>query len=252
MYQKFVQVRGGMNHVIPLLDMQHDLDRIIETITGRTRLIFLDNPNNPTGSVIEPERLESFLSRVPEEVIVALDEAYLDFMDKQLRPDTVSLVRSRDGACGVVCLRTFSKAYGLAGLRIGFGLMDPLISSCLHKVRQPFNINQVALAGAQAALKDLDFYQKTISETSAGKKFLMAELAGMGLASRPSQTNFFLIDVQGDATALYRMMLQKGVIVRSMQAYGFPHHIRINVGTAAENVRFLETLAECLQERDNG
>jgi histidinol-phosphate aminotransferase len=248
MYQKFVQVRGGKNHIIGLSGMQHDLERILATISDRTRLIFLDNPNNPTGTAILPDDLEYFLARVPERVVVALDEAYLDFMDAALKPDTRALISERPGDCGVVCLRTFSKAYGLAGVRIGFGLMDPRISSCLHKVRQPFNINQVALTGAEAALKDVGFYRKTITETTRGKRYLVDQLAGLGLTTYPSQTNFFLIDIKGDATKLYQAMLKKGVIVRSMAAYGFPEFIRINIGTAAENERFLESLAACLKE----
>jgi len=248
MYQKFVQVRGGKNHVVALRDMYHDLEKIVDMISEKTRLIFLDNPNNPTGTALNPNDLTGFLARLPESVIVVLDEAYIDFMDKELRVDSISLINDTEGCCGVVCLRTFSKAYGLAGLRIGFGLMDAKIAACLHKVRQPFNINQVALTGALAALQDTGFYQQTISETKEGKNYLVKELAVLGCKSYPSQTNFFLIDVGGDATVLYQAMLKKGVIVRSMKAYGFADFIRINVGTGAENNRFLKALKICLEE----
>jgi histidinol-phosphate aminotransferase len=248
MYQKFVQVRGGVNHVVPLKNMYHDLESMSGMISDKTRLIFLDNPNNPTGTALSPEELERFFLQVPESVIVVLDEAYIDFMDDHLRTDTNTLISDIQGRCAVVCMRTFSKAYGLAGLRIGFGLMDNKIAACLHKVRQPFNINQLALTGAQAALQDIAFYRKTISETREGKDYLVKELAALGCKSYPSQTNFFLIDVGGDATRLYQAMLQKGVIVRSMKPYGYGNFIRINVGTSAENNRFLKGLEHCLKE----
>ncbi len=248
MYQKFVQIRGGVNHVVALSDMSHDLAAIADRAGERTKLIFLDNPNNPTGSYLPRLRLLDFLDRLPEHILVVLDEAYVDFMDETLRIDTTSLLTPRSGRCGVVSLRTFSKAYGLAGLRVGFGLMAPEVAACLHKVRQPFNVNQLALVGANAALQDQFFYQETLRITEEGKKTLMAGVERLGCRSFPSQTNFFLIDVGGDATTLYEAMLRQGVIVRSMKAYGYPNYIRINVGTAAENARFLETLQSCLAE----
>jgi histidinol-phosphate aminotransferase len=248
MYQKFVQIRGGVNHVVPLRNMTHDLDAIVGLVSDRTRLIFLDNPNNPTGTMIAAKRFDAFLARLPEQVIVVLDEAYVDFAEEEHRLDTCSLVTARDGRCAVVALRTFSKAYGLAGLRVGYCFSAAEIAACLHKVRQPFNINQLALVGARAALDDVAFYRQTLETTNAGKRMLMAGVEALGCRSYPSQTNFFLIDVGGSATVLYEAMLLKGVIVRSMQAYGFPQCIRITVGTAAENERFLAALSECLRE----
>ena len=248
MYQKIVQVRGGVNHVLPLKDMHHDLAAIQKKITEKTRLIFLDNPNNPTGTAIPPVELYQFLSDIPDSVIVVLDEAYVDFMDKKLQVDFYSLIRNVDGRCPVVFLRTFSKAYGLAGLRIGYGLMARDIAACLHKVRQPFNINQMAQIGALAALDDEEYYQRTLERTAAGIAYLRKEADKLGCRSYSSQTNFFLIDVQGGADKLYQAMLYKGVIVRSMSAYGFADFIRVTVGTEEENNRFLTSLAECLKE----
>jgi histidinol-phosphate aminotransferase len=249
MYQKIVQVRGGENFIVPLKDMAHDLGVILEMVSEKTRLIFLDNPNNPSGTIIPPGELYTFLSNVPEHVIVVLDEAYIDFVGKEFQVDIYSLISNSDNRCGVVSMRTMSKAYGLAGIRIGFGLMDAQIASCLHKVRQPFNINQMALVGAEAALGDDEFYKKTLSLTEKGKKYLSVEVDKMGCSCFHSHTNFFLIDVRGDATVLYEAMLRRGVIVRSMSAYGFPDFIRINIGTEQENNRFLialrESLAEC-------
>lgn len=248
MYQKVVQVRGGVNIILPLKDMNHDLEAILENITDRTRLIFLDNPNNPTATAIAPEKLYTFLSKVPETVLVVLDEAYMDFMDSEMQVDAYSLIRNSKGRCGVVFLRTFSKAYGLAGIRVGYGLMDAEIVSALHRVRQPFNVNKMAQVAAVAALGDTEFYEKTLRGTKEGKAWLRKEVEKLGCTTHPSQTNFFLIDVKGDAAALYEAMLYKGVIIRSMKPYGYSHVIRITVGTDKENHRFIGALAECLGE----
>lgn len=252
MYQKFVQIRGGHNHVVALRDMHHDLDTIASLVTPQTNLIFIDNPNNPTGTLLSQERLHAFLAELPDHLVVVLDEAYIDFVDQDQWYDTLSLVDGREGHCGVALLRTFSKAYGLAGLRIGYGIMDVALADSLHKVRQPFNINLLAQRAALAALDDDDFYQQTLSKTAAGKRFLMEGVQQLGCSPLPSQTNFFLIDVHTDATTLYEAMLRKGVIIRSMKAYGFETFIRINVGTEQENERFLSTLGEALKECGNG
>ncbi len=246
MYQKIVQVRGGVNRVVPLSGMKHDLEVIYDTISEKTRLVFLDNPNNPTGTVIDPVHLREFLSKVPESVIVVLDEAYVDYMDEASRIIPQTLVRHRKGCCPVVLLRTFSKAYGLPGLRVGYGVMNTEVAACLHKVRQPFNVNRMAQVGALAALEDESFYLQTLDNTRTGLRLLSREVGKVGCISYPSQTNFFLIDVKGDADALYRDMLCRGVIVRSMSSYGFPHFIRVTIGTKEENIRFLAALKDCM------
>lgn len=250
MYQKIVQVRGGINHVVPLQDMRHDLGGIKKLVSEKTRLIFLDNPNNPTGTAIPPVQLYRFLSDIPESVIVVLDEAYVDFMEKKLQVDFYSLIRNVEGRCPVVFLRTFSKAYGLSGLRVGYGMMAREIAECLHKVRQPFNINQMAQVGALVALEDEEYYQLTLDKTAKARDYLRREVDKLGCKSYPTETNFFLIDVQGSADELYQAMLHKGVIVRSMSAYGFTNFIRVTFGTEEENKRFLTCLADCLTELD--
>ena len=252
MYQKFVQIRGGRNHVVELKEMHHDLDEIAALASPATRLIFIDNPNNPTGTLLSRDRLNGFLAKLPDHLIVVLDEAYIDFVDRDQRYDTLYLLDERQGRCAVVLLRTFSKAYGLAGLRIGFGIMAAPLAACLHKVRQPFNINLIAQQGALAALSDDDFYELTLRKTAAGKRYLTEGVGQLGCTPFPSQTNFFLIDVHTDATALYEVMLKKGVIVRSMKAYGFDTFIRVNVGTDVENDRFLAALGEALRECGHG
>lgn len=246
MYQKFVQVRGGKNTVLPLKDMEHDLDAIVQAVNDRTRLIFLDNPNNPCGTFFSGQRFEKFLHSLPESVILVLDEAYVDFVEPEERIDVLSYIRKSESIPAVVALRTFSKAFGLAGLRVGFGLMHREIAALLHRVRQPFNINLPAQVGGLAALSDVAHYNKTLNGTRAGRKWLSEQVEKLGCRAYPSHTNFFLIDVRGDATELYEAMLHKGVIVRSMKAYGYPDFIRITVGTEAENTRFIGALADCL------
>ncbi|WPD23065.1 MAG: histidinol-phosphate transaminase [Candidatus Electrothrix scaldis] len=248
MYQKFVQVRGGTNVVIPLKDMVHNLETISAAVTERTKLIFLDNPNNPCATLVSKEDFAAFLTKLPEEVVVVLDEAYIDFVEQEKRIDVLSLIREPEGIPAVVALRTFSKAFGLSGLRVGFGIMHADIASLLHRVRQPFNINLPAQAGALAALSDTEHYEKTMTGTAAGREWLSEQVRALGCVPYASCTNFFLIDVQGDATALYDAMLYKGVIVRSMKAYGYPHFIRITIGTEQENQRFVAALKDCLKE----
>ena len=252
MYQKFVQVRGGGNVVIPLRDMAHDLEAIRAAVTDRTRLIFIDNPNNPTGTLIAREDFHRFLAGLPPEVVVVLDEAYVDFVDPAERIDILECLRHAETLPAVVALRTFSKAFGLAGLRVGFGVMHREIASLLHRVRQPFNINLPAQAGALAALGDREHYDHTLRATAEQRRWLQETVAGLGCLPYPSHTNFFLINVHGDAARLYEAMLHKGVIVRAMQAYGFPQFIRVTVGTAEENQRFATALQACLQELGYG
>ncbi len=247
MYQKFVQVRGGVNHVVALKELGHDLAGIAKKITQRTKLIFLDNPNNPTGTAIDPGTLRDFIDAVPNGVVVVLDEAYVDFMDPALRPDPAEYLSAKRVGCPVVFLRTFSKAYGLAGLRIGYGVMVEELASTLHKVRQPFNVNRLAQVGALAALDDTNHYRTTLAGTREGMEFLHREVGRLGCRCFPSQANFFLIDVGGEADLLYQEMLTRGVIVRAMRAYGFPHFIRITVGTKIENRRFIEALSLSLR-----
>jgi len=248
MYQKFVQVRGGSNIVLELKDMVHDLSAIVDAVTERTRLIFLDNPNNPCGTHIGREAFNNFLKQLPESVIVVLDEAYIDFVPPEQRIDIHELIRDREGLPAVVALRTFSKAFGLAGLRVGFGIMHPEIASLLHRVRQPFTVNLPGQIGALAALDDTEHYQKTMDGTRDGIAWLTRQVEALGCHAYPTYTNFFLIDVRGDATKLFTAMLYKGVIVRSMKAYGYPNFIRITVGTSKENSRFVTALGQCLQD----
>lgn len=248
-YQNVVQAQGGVNRVVPLKDMRHDLAAILAAVSERTRMIFLDNPNNPTGTVFSAAEFEDFLGRVPEGVIVVLDEAYVDFVDPELRLDAR---RYLDGPVPVVALRTFSKAYGLAGLRVGYGLMREELTDYLHRVRQPFNVNIPAQVGALAALEDEEHYRLTLETTVREKARLAAAVTELGCRAFASQANFFLIDIGGDGRALYEHLLRQGVIVRPMNAYGYPGYIRITPGKPAENDRFLRSLEQSLKELGYG
>jgi len=249
MYQKFVQVQGGVNRVVHLHKMEHDLKQILCQINDKTRLIFLDIPNNPTGSLIRPAEFDAFLAQVPEQVLVVLDEAYVDFVAPAERLDAVSYIHA---GRPVVALRTFSKAYGLSGLRLGYGIMAAELAGYLHRVRQPFNVNSLAQIGGLAALTDDEHYQKTLAMTREQREWLMAAVAATGCRPIASHTNFFLIDVGGKARELYEKLLTQGVIVRPMQAYGYPEYIRITVGLPAENDRFVKALAKARQELGYG
>jgi len=221
-------------------DFIHDLDGMLDAITEHTRLVFIANPNNPTGTVVGQEALDRFMDQVPAHVVVVFDEAYFEFWHDA--PDTLKYIAE---GRNVVILRTFSKAYGLAGLRIGYGLAAPSIAAILQKARQPFNTNAMAQAGALAALTDTDHVQKTIGMNDAGLKFYADAFDKRGMEYVPSVANFILVKV-GDGDAVFQAMLEKGVIVRAMRGYKLPGWVRISVGTQAENERCLEVLDEVL------
>ena len=244
-YQKMVQSQGGINRVVELKNLHHDLDAIAAQVTGKTRLIFLDNPNNPTGTAFTAEEFEAFLGKIPESVIVVLDEAYVDFVDESIRIDARKFLNHNTP---VVALRTFSKAYGLAGLRVGYGLMRPEIADYLHRLRQPFNVNTLAQVGALACLDDDEHYQKTMTMTKEGMAWLHEEIKKLGCRPLSSHANFFLVDVGVSGKILYEKMLSQGVIIRPMAAYGLPNFIRITIGLPAENQRLVKAMAAALAE----
>jgi histidinol-phosphate aminotransferase len=214
-----------------------------DRIDDSTRLVFICNPNNPTGTVVSQADFDGFMQRVPENVVVVVDEAYIEFARD---PDCLKTGRPSDLARPLVTLRTFSKVYGLAGLRVGYGIMPAGLADILHRVRQPFNVNTLAQSAATAALDDSDFLKQTLDLVHGGLDELYAGLDRMGLTYFDTQTNFFLIDVGQPAAAVFENMLRQGVIVRSMKAYGFPNYIRVNVGLETENRRFLNALEAVL------
>ncbi len=240
-YGLMVQAAGGMGIRVPLKDFVHDLEGMAAAVTSRTRLVFLNNPNNPTGTVISRTDFERFRGRLPKDVIIVLDEAYMEFADPAL---TFTGLEYQEGDPPVVVLRTFSKAYGLAGLRIGYGVMPPPVAEFLHRVRQPFNVNVLAQVGALAALDDEPFLRRTLEAVREGLEFFFREFALMGVPAFPTQTNFLLVDVGTDARKVYEALLWRGVIVRAMNSYGLNTHIRVTVGRPEENQRLIKALRE--------
>ena len=218
----------------------HDLDAMAAAITDKTRLLFIANPNNPTGTIVDEETIDRFMAKVPEHVVVVFDEAYYEFVTDA--PDTLKYVKQGKN---VIVLRTFSKAYGLAGLRIGYGLGAPQVVEILQKARQPFNTNEVAQRAALASLADVAHVQATVSNNAIGLSFYETNFQQMGLEYVPSVANFILVNV-GDGDRLFAEMLKQGVIVRAMRGYKLPGWVRISIGTEAENHRCLEVMKKVI------
>ena len=242
-YRSVCQAVGCEIREVPLKDFTHDLSGMLQAVTARTKLVFLGNPNNPTGTCISPTDLHDFVQELPRDVILVVDEAYREFVPRHLQPDFLRPIR--DGRY-LLALRTFSKAYGLAGLRIGYGIAPVEMVEILNRVRQPFNVNTLAQRGALAALNDTDHLEETVRITEAGRRNLQSRLEELGLLCIPSVANFILVNVRLDGRAIADALLRKGIIVRSMEGYGLPTHIRVTVGTPQENTRAIKVLAEVL------
>ena len=240
-YEIMIRCSGAVPVEVPLKGTSTNLDGMLECISPKTRLVFITNPHNPTGSLISKEALDNFVTALPADVVLVLDEAYIEFVRDQDCPNSIDYL---DSGKIVVGLRTFSKAYGLAGLRIGFGLMPSSIADILNRVRQPFNVNSLAQDAAIAALEDESFLEETVKLVSDELDFIYAALDDLGMEYFKSQANFLLIKVVKDANEVFEDLLKQGVIVRSMTSYGYPDCIRVNVGLHAENVRFLEALGK--------
>jgi len=247
MYGLLTQAVGGIYRPVPLREMRVNLKAIAQAVTPQTRLIILCNPNNPTGTAFIRQEWEDFLAVVPATVTVVLDEAYIDFADDPQVPSCLEYLTEDRPLVG---LRTFSKAYGLAGLRIGYGFGPSELMDYLNRLRMPFNVNRLAQAAARAALQDTDFLARTRELVIAEKDRLYRELTRLSLKFIPSQTNFVLIRVPRPGKEVFQAMLKEGVIIRAMDAYGFPDYIRVNLGLPAENRRFLEALQKVLGSGD--
>ncbi|NNL78462.1 MAG: histidinol-phosphate transaminase [Desulfobacterales bacterium] len=242
-YKIMISSCGAIPVGVPLKSHATDLDGMLDRISPQTRLIFLTNPHNPTGSLIAKKDFDSFIEDLPSNIVVVLDEAYIEFVRDTDYPNSAEYLQSEKTVVG---LRTFSKAYGLAGIRIGYGLMPPFLTELLHRVRQPFNVNSLANVAAIAALDDKEFLANTLRLVHDELDFLYAGLDNLGIRYLKSQANFFLIQVGKNADEVFEDLLKLGVIVRSMTSYGYPDRVRVNIGLHAENVRLLESLAKVL------
>jgi len=247
MYEIYATTVNSTLIKVPLKDHVHDLPAMADRVTDRTKIIFIANPNNPTGTMVGRREIAELIERVPPHVTVVLDEAYYEFVDPAVRPETIRYVL--DGK-NVVVTRTFSKAYALAGLRVGYAIAPIDLAGYMDRVRSPFNVNLIAQFAGAAALSDAEHLRKSIEINRAGRAQLEHGAAKLGLEFIPSAANFVLVDVSGpngrDGRSVYNALLHKGVIVRPTAGFGLPNHIRVSVGTSDQIDRFLQALSEVL------
>lgn len=247
-YPILTQAAGAKATVVPAKDWGNDLAAMKARITDHTRLVFIANPNNPTGTWLPGEALEAFIRDLPRRTLALVDEAYFEYashpaMGAQDYPDTLRWVQKYPN---LIVARTFSKAYGIAGLRVGYGVSHPDVADLMNRVRPPFNVNNAALAAATAALADTDHLARTQETNTAGMRQLEAGFKAMGLGFIPSVGNFVCVDVGRPAAPVYDALLREGVIVRPVANYGLPNHLRVTVGRPEENERFLAALEHVL------
>jgi histidinol-phosphate aminotransferase len=244
-YPLATQARGARGIIAPAKDYGHDLEAMARLLDDETCVVWIANPNNPTGTIAAPAALEAFVRRVPEHIIVVIDEAYNEYLPAEQRADTLKWLK---GHPNLVVTRTFSKAYGLAGLRVGYALAHPSVADVMNRVRQPFNVNSIALVAAAAALEDMEFVARSYAANLQGLRQLREGVQQLGLDYIPSVANFLTVRV-GRAPEIYKRLLRRGVIVRPVGGgYELPAHLRVTVGTEGENERFLAALAASLKD----
>ena len=241
-YKIISQLNGRLVTTVALKYFKYDLEGIKRRIGKKTKLVFISNPNNPTGTYVTKYELQDFMKDLPDNLILVLDEAYYTFIDVEDFPNSATYIRNKN----VIVLKTFSKAYGLAGLRIGYAIARPAFASYMEIARQPFNVNLLAQEAAQAALDDRKFLKRTRRAILEGKDYIYEALLKFGIAYVPSVTNFIMVDVGRDGIAVFKEMLRYGVIVRDMRQYGFKNFIRVTIGTKKENERFIRVLKKVL------
>lgn len=230
---------GAQTREVPAREWGNDLELILKAIDRETRVVFLANPNNPTGTWFERDQFEAFINRVPPETLLVLDEAYIEYAEDPALPNGLDYLSRYPN---LIVTRSLCKAYGLAGLRVGYAASSPEIAEILNRVRQPFNVNSLALAGACAALEDEDYLRQGREVNRQGLQQLKNGFTQLGIAWIPSRTNFLTVDFERPARPIYEALLAEGIIVRPMDGYGMPHHLRISVGLESENTRLLAAL----------
>lgn len=237
------RVAGAKVMAVPLKDFAYDLDAMKAAVTKRTKIIFLGNPDNPGGQYLTPRQLGGFLKGLRKDILIFIDEAYYEYVEAPDYVDSIALMKRHKN---IIVTRTFSKMYGLAGLRVGYGIADGEITDCLNRIREPFNVNALAQAAALACLKDGAYYRSVAAKIRAQRRFLYGSLKALGLQYVESYTNFILIEVKKDASLIASALLRRGVIVRDMRFWGLDHFIRVTIGTEAENRKFLREIKELL------
>jgi len=242
-YPLVTQAVGAKAKIAPATNYAHDLNAMLSLVSEQTRLVFIANPNNPTGTLLSSQELKQFISALPASVICVLDEAYFEFIDKDRACNSISWL---DQFPNLIITRTFSKAYGLAGLRVGYSISSVTIADLLNRVRQPFNNNMLALAAAEAALADEAYLAKTIAVNNQGMQQLTSAFTELGLNWISSYGNFVSVDLKQPGMPIYEALLQKGVIVRPVANYEMPNFLRISIGTEQENQFFINALKDVL------
>ena len=242
-YPIATQAVGAQAKVVPAKEWGHDLDAMLAAIDANTRVVFIANPNNPTGTWFDADALSRFLAKVPAHALVVLDEAYIEYATGGELPDGLNFLAAHPN---LLVSRTFSKAYGLAALRVGYGVSSPAIADVLNRVRQPFNVNSLAQAAACAALADADYLNESRALNDAGMQQLEQGFRQLGLSWIASKGNFIAVDLGREGMPVYQGLLREGVIVRPVANYGMPNFLRVTIGLPAENTRFLEALTKVL------
>ena len=243
-YTNVTQIMGGKVIKVKLKDFTHDLNGMLKKVNRKTKLVFICNPNNPTGTTVSQESLNQFLYKLPARVIVILDEAYGDFVEDAFYPNGLDYVKHKRQ---MIVLRTFSKVYGLAGLRIGYALGREDLVDCLYQVRDPFPVHRLGQVAAVAALNDQEHALRSIQMVYQGKRYLYKELDKMGLLYVPSQANFVFIDFERDSNKIFQALLREGIIIRPGKTWGFPTCARVTIGTMEDNQRFIRALRKILK-----
>lgn len=241
------RLMGASEIAVPLCEYRHDLPAMLQRVNPRTKIVFLCNPNNPTGTIVHRDEVVGFIQALPDDVLVVMDEAYADYVTDPDYPDSLEWIRA---GLPVVMLRTFSKIYGLAGLRVGYGIATPEVAATIARVREPFNVNAAAQVAALAALQDGEYVQASKRLNEAGKAYLTEELSRLGCDVVPTQANFLFVNVHQDCRQVFQRLLRQGVIVRTGDVFGCGTHIRITVGSEPENRRLVQALELCLDRRE--
>ncbi|RKN72462.1 histidinol-phosphate transaminase [Paenibacillus ginsengarvi] len=244
-YKHNCEIEGAVCIEVPLQDGKHDLPAMLAKISDKTKIVWVCNPNNPTGTVVAKAELEEFLQQVPSSVLVVLDEAYIEYCSSPELSDGIEVISRYKN---VITLRTFSKIYGLASLRIGYGVGHPDVIHAINQVREPFNTNRFAQAAAKAAVKDQDFIAYCREQNAKGIAYLTGEFKRLGLDYFPAYGNFIMVDVSRPAKEVFDSLLRKGLIVRGGHALGYPTKIRVTIGSAEQNAKFIAALEQVLQE----
>lgn len=243
-YKNVTQIMGGEPVQVKLRNFTHDLETMLKKMTRKTKLVFICNPNNPTGTVISKEAFDHFLSKLPDHVIVILDEAYGDFVENGSSPKGLNYIKEKRQ---IIMLRTFSKVYGLAGLRIGFALGREDLIDCLYQVRDPFPVHRLAQVAAVAALRDEEHATQSIRLVHEGRQYFYRELNRLGLSYVPSQANFVFVNFKRDSDEVFKALLEEGIIIRPGKIWGYPTFARVTIGRMKDNLRFIKALKKVME-----